>query len=81
VVQHQQAIAEFKQLVEVFGYDKYAGAAITGVAQQGAQGHGAACIEAAGRIKRDDQFRFMGQFAGQYDALQIAPGECRGADA
>ena len=54
-------------------------AAITRVAQQRTQGHGAARVEASGRIEGDDQPWFMGQFAGQHDALKIPAGQRCGA--
>ena len=59
-IEHQQAVAHFEQFVEIFRHDEHGGAAVARVAQAARAHQRTACVEAAGRIKRDDQFRFDG---------------------
>ena len=68
VAQHDQPVADGEQLVEILRNQQHRGAGGARRAEQLAQRLGAARVEAAGRIKRNDQLRIMRQFARQHDA-------------
>ena len=66
-----------RRFIEILGRHQHAGTAGAGVAQQGANCHGAARVEAARRIERDHQPRLVREFASKHQTLQIAAGLIR----
>src|SRR5207253_5047151 len=73
--EHHQSIAQREQLVEVFGDQQDAGPGVARRDQPLARGDGAADVEPARRIERDDEPWVARQLTREDDALDVAAGQ------
>src|SRR5258708_38576315 len=80
LAQHDQPVGELEQLLELLGHQQHRGALRSAGAQAVADRLGAAHVEAARRIERDDDTRLFAELSRHHHALNVAAGkrsQCR----
>ena len=75
MAQRADAVADLEQLFEVFRNHQNGGAGVAQLDQRTVNRCGRADIHAPGRVRGDQQFRLLEDFAAEDEFLQVAAGE------